>query len=369
MAHDQDMVIAIGNTGCGKSTMFSSLLYGPDALEKKAIFEEVEILAPSDKDKNKRVSVKKQIKRFVIDTKEKLEKFKIGHSQNTSETFLPSFHLDKVNDVVYGDIAGLQDTQGGTIQFVNSFVSKEIFRQCKSIRFIVAFTQAQLIEARGQMVRKQLKVVQEICRKYLSDERISLIPVITKCNIEDQDLDLDSIVDNLREAIKGEIKEQLIEVNNSLKSKSGQRIQANADAQIQQLQDFYEKIADTIIVFDPLDRNFINEQNDDYSRKRDEFVQDILKAPKMDGKELCIPMDRELLSQMDQIYRDVKEKYSEIAERAFQKAKDQGMSYKENFKEVREFKELFDAVKFFSDHELTVKSQKEFQIMIEFIAE
>ena len=148
-------MIAIGNTGCGKSTMFSSLLYGPGALEKKAIFEEVEILAPSGRDRKKGASgVTKKHKRFVIDTKEELEKFKIGHSQDTSETFLPSFHLDKVNDVVYGDIAGLQDTQGGTIQFVNSFVSKEIFRRCKSIRFIVAFTQAQLIEARGQMVRK-----------------------------------------------------------------------------------------------------------------------------------------------------------------------------------------------------------------------
>jgi len=63
-----------------------------------------------------------------------------------------------------------------------------------------------------------------MCRKYLGDEKISLIPVITKCDLEDQELDLDSIVDNLREAIKGEIKEQLREVNNSLKSKSGQRI-------------------------------------------------------------------------------------------------------------------------------------------------
>jgi len=68
-----------------------------------------------------------------------------------------------------------------------------------------------------------------MCRKYLGDETISLIPVITKCDLEDQELDLDSIVDNLRQAIKGEIQEQLTEVNNSLKSKSGHRIQPNAD--------------------------------------------------------------------------------------------------------------------------------------------
>jgi len=45
-------------------------------------------------------------------------------------------------------------------------------------------------------------VVQEMCRKYLGAERISLIPVITKCNLEDEELDIDSIIDNLRKAIQ-----------------------------------------------------------------------------------------------------------------------------------------------------------------------
>lgn len=32
-----DIVLAVGNTGCGKSTLFSALVFGPDALEEKRI--------------------------------------------------------------------------------------------------------------------------------------------------------------------------------------------------------------------------------------------------------------------------------------------------------------------------------------------
>ena len=38
---DQDVVVALGNTGCGKSTMFTSLIHGPEALEIQKKEEEI----------------------------------------------------------------------------------------------------------------------------------------------------------------------------------------------------------------------------------------------------------------------------------------------------------------------------------------
>ena len=35
--------MAVGNTGCGKSTMLTSLMYGPDALELRKIDYEIKI--------------------------------------------------------------------------------------------------------------------------------------------------------------------------------------------------------------------------------------------------------------------------------------------------------------------------------------
>ena len=37
----EDVVVALGNTGCGKSTMFTSLILGPEALELKKLEETV----------------------------------------------------------------------------------------------------------------------------------------------------------------------------------------------------------------------------------------------------------------------------------------------------------------------------------------
>ena len=34
---DKDVIIVLGNTGCGKSTMLNSLLLGPDSLEETTI--------------------------------------------------------------------------------------------------------------------------------------------------------------------------------------------------------------------------------------------------------------------------------------------------------------------------------------------
>ena len=66
------MVIALGYTGCGKSTMFYSLAFGPKSLKKSKIGIEVN---------------------DDIVSKKAIGKFKIGHSMATSETFKPEFYF------------------------------------------------------------------------------------------------------------------------------------------------------------------------------------------------------------------------------------------------------------------------------------
>ena len=69
---------------------------------------------------------------------------KIGHSLAFSETFLPKFIQTYTEDgnesVIYADIAGLNDSGGYLIEFINCFVTKELFKRTKHIRFIVAIT-------------------------------------------------------------------------------------------------------------------------------------------------------------------------------------------------------------------------------------
>ena len=58
-AHNQDVVLAIGTTGCGKSTMLNALIWGPASLEVKKIDEEIAM-------KDGTIKI---IKRNVIETK------------------------------------------------------------------------------------------------------------------------------------------------------------------------------------------------------------------------------------------------------------------------------------------------------------
>jgi ABC-type nitrate/sulfonate/bicarbonate transport system ATPase subunit len=41
--NDGNLILAIGNTGCGKSTMMSSLMFGSEALEIRRELQEIEV--------------------------------------------------------------------------------------------------------------------------------------------------------------------------------------------------------------------------------------------------------------------------------------------------------------------------------------
>ena len=81
----KNVILALGNTGCGKSTMLNSMINGPESLY---IYR--------DKVKKKQIiTVKDGFK----------EDFVIGHSNSSSQTFLPCFKkLD--DDLFVADIAG-----------------------------------------------------------------------------------------------------------------------------------------------------------------------------------------------------------------------------------------------------------------------
>ena len=63
MLKDGDLIVAIGNTGCGKSTMLTSLIYGCDSLKESRI-----------------VDMDGKNRKWVFEQKEPLGVFEIGHS-------------------------------------------------------------------------------------------------------------------------------------------------------------------------------------------------------------------------------------------------------------------------------------------------
>lgn len=79
-------VLAIGNTGCGKSTMLVSLIEGTDAIKIHTYFEEIQKTNPDGTKGTKRT---RKVRLDMVDGC--TSPFKIGHSESESETFLPKF--------------------------------------------------------------------------------------------------------------------------------------------------------------------------------------------------------------------------------------------------------------------------------------
>ena len=73
----------------------------------------------------------------------------IGHSLEKSETFFPILIKSDKQEFSYVDLAGLQDTGGSIMEYINQFINKKIFTMAGKIRFLVPFTRDQIYDARG----------------------------------------------------------------------------------------------------------------------------------------------------------------------------------------------------------------------------
>ena len=95
--------------------MLTALCFGKDALEYKKI--EVEMQVKSKKKKKKFV--------FEVSDESNIEhkRFVIGHKMK-SQTFLPEFMDKDIGGIIFGDVAGFNDSHGDLISFVNSFLLK-----------------------------------------------------------------------------------------------------------------------------------------------------------------------------------------------------------------------------------------------------
>lgn len=134
--------------------------------------------------------------------------FGIGHSNHKSETFLPAIVNQEDMNITWIDIAGLNDTSGALIHLINSFVTKEIFMRAAQVKFLVPITPVQVKESKGQPVREQIQVLQNLCAGFNDKPIDSILPVMTKVKVNEADFDLLEVQSVMAEQIKQEVQKQ-----------------------------------------------------------------------------------------------------------------------------------------------------------------
>lgn len=95
-------------------------------------------------------------------------------------------------------MAGLSDTNGSLIEYINMFVIKGIFQKVKRVRLLVPLTLVQITNNRGMGAREQMKTIQRICLSSLPNMIDSILPIITKCNPKKK-IDIDDVRTTLGE--------------------------------------------------------------------------------------------------------------------------------------------------------------------------
>ena len=116
---------------------------------------------------------------------------------------MPHFRKkDQHADVLYADIAGLLDTGGDLIDYINCFVNKKLFTLAKRVKILFPIPFDQLKLNRCGTVLQQVSVLQNMCEESPENMINSVLPIMTKCKIVSPDNDdPDEMVD--LEQVKG----------------------------------------------------------------------------------------------------------------------------------------------------------------------
>ena len=94
--------------------------------------------------------------RYFIDCTYSDSVFKIGHSKFVSETFIPKSHFDEKSGMTFADMASVVNTddKGNLTEIVNNFLINQMFAKSRRVRFIVPVPFDQVIDGRGEDLKK-----------------------------------------------------------------------------------------------------------------------------------------------------------------------------------------------------------------------
>jgi len=120
---DEKVLLVIGKTGVGKSTLIN-YLSGAEL-----------------------VATKKGFGGYVLNVKEQVGNIKIGHS-NVSETTVPNKWYDEKTGITYWDCPGFEDTKGAEQDIANAFYVQRLFNNPK-LKLVVVVQETTFMEDRG----------------------------------------------------------------------------------------------------------------------------------------------------------------------------------------------------------------------------
>jgi GTPase SAR1 family protein len=151
-SHNKDIVVFLGKTGSGKSTVINYLLGK-------------ELLVEEDGD-------------LQLKYKMDLSAMRIGDGSD-SETMFPKSAMYK--DLLLYDFPGFEDTRGLATDLLNALFIKDIIEKSKSVRFVFVAGKGEIEEGRGENLKKLIGIATDLIKGDIKD---SSCLVITKNDLK-----------------------------------------------------------------------------------------------------------------------------------------------------------------------------------------
>jgi energy-coupling factor transporter ATP-binding protein EcfA2 len=153
----KNLVLVIGSTGSGKTSLLHYLTSGVKAIEKNG--------------------------ELVVEAIDE-SKGKIGHSETESETFIPSCFEEYDN--IFVDLPGFGDSRSAEIDIASAYFRKEIAESAKRIKVVIVASQSDLRAGRAIFLKNTISILAKfinIKEGAKSEDYVSL--VITKKPMEE----------------------------------------------------------------------------------------------------------------------------------------------------------------------------------------
>ncbi|KRX04480.1 P-loop containing nucleoside triphosphate hydrolase [Pseudocohnilembus persalinus] len=291
MQQCKDLIILIGATGAGKTTLINFLVGNKIGyLNNQQVQQEsrqnqqiqMDYLFSSDSDSAEEIGAENDQNNMILGViEEHIKVGKIGYNQAESCTSQIQLYLVKLLEKILADTMGFQDSRGSELEIINKIKLINSIKKASNLRIVVLIDYRSIVAHKGKLYREIIEIINslfdgKIIGDYKNFYSTHCIFFITHCHSGIQKINVIKDLKNLQENLKQQQELQGYELTQAIIQ--GFKENENYSFISRPVEDDYKKVWQNIIERVPLKnpQNYVKLQlSEDLQLKFEKYVYNI----------------------------------------------------------------------------------------------